>query len=320
MANMYEPEQLRTFLAVASTLSFTQASTQLGIRQPTVSQHIRKLEDAVGRQLFIRDTRMVRLTADGEALTGFARAILAANEEAVGYFTGSGLAGRLRFGVTDDLALTPLPKILRDFRQLYPRVDLELTVEQSPTLERRIESGHLDLAYLKQSRGERRGQIVRTDRFVWAGAEGTRIDPDRPVPIVVYRAGALSRSKAMESLDAAGRSYRIVCTVQGVNGVLAAVRAGLGVAIMARSLMPGDLVELPSSAGLPDTGEVDFVLLSNPRSVAPTAEALTNAILGTRPAASRATPGPIVAPIPTRRGRPVDQDRPNAAIAPVRRS
>jgi DNA-binding transcriptional LysR family regulator len=284
---MYDPEQLRTFLAVASTLSFTQAATQLGVRQPTVSQHVRKLEEAVGRQLFIRDTRMVRLTADGEAMTGFARSILAANEEAVGYFTGSGLAGRLRFGVTDDLALTPLPKILRDFRHLYPRVALELTVDQTTTLERRIESGHLDLAYLKQSRGERRGQVVRTDRFVWTGADGTRIDPDRPVPLVVYRGGALSRSIAMESLDAVGRSYRIACTVQGVNGVVAAVRAGLGIAIIARSLVPPDLVELPPSAGLPDPGEVDFVLLTNPRSVAPAAEALTQAILGTRPVPTR---------------------------------
>ena len=91
----------------------------------------------------------------------------------------------------------------------------------------------------------------------------------------------------MESLDSVGRAYRIVCTVQGVNGVLAAVRAGLGIAIVARSLVPEDLIELPASAELPDPGEIDFVLLANPRSVAPTAEALTNAILGTRPAAPR---------------------------------
>lgn len=279
---MYNPQQLRTFLAVASTLSFTRASAQLGIRQPTVSQHIRKLEDAVGRPLFVRDTRMVLLTADGEVMTGFARSILAAHEEALGYFTGSGLAGRLRFGVTDDLALTPLPKILRDFTQLYPRVKLELTVEQSSVLERRIESGHLDLAYLKRSRGDSHGQVVRTDRFVWTGADGIRIDLDHPVPLVVYRVGALSRSIAMESLDQANRSYVIVCTVQGVNGVLAAVRAGLGIAILARSLVPDDLVEVPMSADLPDPGEVDFVLLTNPRAVAPIAEALSQAILRTR--------------------------------------
>src|SRR6185312_13429 len=131
---MYDPEQLRSFLAVAQSLSFTQAAAALGIGQPTVSQHVRKLEQAVGRPLFIRDTRSVTLTADGEAMAGFARNILAAHDQAASYFTGSGVSGRLRFGVTDDLALTPVPRILRDFRQLYPRVDLELTVSQSGTL------------------------------------------------------------------------------------------------------------------------------------------------------------------------------------------
>src|SRR5215475_9577610 len=85
-----DPEQLRSFLAVAQSLSFTQAAQRLGIRQPTVSQHVRKLEEAVGRPLFVRDTRSVTLTADGEAMAGFARSILAAYEPAVGYFTGSG--------------------------------------------------------------------------------------------------------------------------------------------------------------------------------------------------------------------------------------
>ena len=78
----YDPELLRTFLAVAQSLSFTQAGDRLGIRQPTVSQHIRKLESAVGRALFVRDTRSVTLTADGEAMAGFARTILAAHEQA----------------------------------------------------------------------------------------------------------------------------------------------------------------------------------------------------------------------------------------------
>ena len=67
---MYEPELLRTFLAVAHALSFTRAAAALGLRQSTVSQHVRRLEEAVGRELFVRDTRKVVLTADGEALTG----------------------------------------------------------------------------------------------------------------------------------------------------------------------------------------------------------------------------------------------------------
>src|SRR5215470_5279453 len=187
-STVYDPELLRTFLAVARSLSFTQAAVSLGIRQPTVSQHIRKLEQALGRPLFIRDTRTVALTADGEVMAGFARSILAAYEPAVGYFTGSDLSGRLRFGVTDDLALTSVPRILRDFRQLYPRIVLELTVSQSITLRRRVESGHLDVAFVKHSPGEGQGRLVRRDRLVWAGLEGSRMGQDRPVPLIVYRA------------------------------------------------------------------------------------------------------------------------------------
>jgi DNA-binding transcriptional LysR family regulator len=279
----YDPELLRTFLAVAQSLSFTQAAKNLGIRQPTVSQHVRKLERAVGRPLFVRDTRTVTLTADGEAMAGFARTILAAHQQAVAHFTGSGLRGRLRFGVTDDLALTPLPRILRDFRQLYPRIDLELTVAQSPNLLRRIESGHLDLAYVKQNAGggyEPDGRLVRRDPLAWAAAAGTRLDPGMPVPLVTYQAPSLSRSLAVQTLEADGRPNRITCIVKGVNGVLAAVRAGLGIGIFARSLMPADLVEPPAAAGLPPLPEIDLVLMTNPRAATEPAEALTAAILG----------------------------------------
>ena len=70
---MYDPDLLRSFLAVAQSLSFTHAAANLGLGQPTVSQHVRKLELALGRPLFVRDTRSVTLTSDGEAMAGFAR-------------------------------------------------------------------------------------------------------------------------------------------------------------------------------------------------------------------------------------------------------
>ncbi|MEV0291150.1 LysR substrate-binding domain-containing protein [Kribbella sp. NPDC050820] len=289
---MYEPELLRTFLAVAQSLSFTRAGASLGIGQSTVSQHVRKLEKAVGRALFLRDTRSVMLTADGEAMAGFARSILAAHEEAVGYFTGSGLSGRLRFGVADDLALTSVPRILWDFRQQYPRVDLELSVSQSGVLQRRVESGHLDVAFVKQAPGQQRGRLVRRDRLVWAGVAGAQLERTRPVPLIVYQAPSITRSLAVQVLEQAGVPYRVRCTVKGVLGVVAAARAGLGLAIFARSLVPEDLVELPAGAGLPDLGEIDLVLLTKKRTASNAAEALTTAIIATghpiqTPAATR---------------------------------
>ena len=284
---MYDPELLRTFLAVAQSLSFTGAGAGLSLSQPTVSQHVRRLEQAVGRPLFVRDTHSVTLTADGEAMADFARSILAAHEQAVAYFTGSGLSGRLRFGVTDDLALTPVPRILRDFRQLYPRIDLELTVSQSGALQRRVESGHLDVAFVKQAAGEGRGHLVRRDRLIWAAAPGTKLESGRRVALVVYQGPSISRSLGLQALERAGLPYRVTCTVRGVLGVVAAARAGLGVAIFARSLVPDDLIELPASAGLPDVGAIDLVLLTNPRSATEPAEALTAAILASGPVKSR---------------------------------
>lgn len=276
---MYSPELLRTFLAVAQSLSFTNAAANLGIAQPTVSQHVRRLEQAVGRPLFVRDTHSVVLTADGEAMAAFARSILAAHEEAAGYFTDSGLSGRLRFGFTDDLALTPVPRILRGFRELYPRIDLELTVSQTGALQRRVESGHLDIAFVKQPAGESRGRLVRRDRLVWAAVPGTHIEPGRQIPLVLYQAPSISRSLGVLALEHAGLSYRVTCTVRGVLGVVAAARAGVGLAIFARSLVPDELVELPHSTGLPELGEIDLVLLTSSRAATDPVEALTASIL-----------------------------------------
>src|ERR1700743_361126 len=99
---MLDPVLLQTFLAVSQTRSFTQAAERLNLRQSTISQHIRKLEQEAGRRLFVRDTHSVMPTADGEAMEGFARSILEANERAHRYFAGSQLRGRVRFGTSED--------------------------------------------------------------------------------------------------------------------------------------------------------------------------------------------------------------------------
>lgn len=182
MGGVYDPSQLRTFLAVAQTLSFTQAARRLGLRQSTVSQHVRRLEDAVGRQLFSRDTHSVELTEDGEAMLGFARRILAVHEQATAFFTGTRLRGRLRFGASEDFVLTRLPEILEGFRYDHPEVDLELTVELSGTLHEQLTAGRLDLVLAKRRPEDPRGELVWHDRLVWIGAERLRLDPDRPVP------------------------------------------------------------------------------------------------------------------------------------------
>ncbi|MGH4028927.1 LysR substrate-binding domain-containing protein [Actinomycetota bacterium Odt1-20B] len=278
---MYDPSQLRTFLAVAQTLSFTQAARRLGLRQSTVSQHVRRLEDAVGRQLFTRDTHGVELTEDGEAMLGFARRILQLYEEAAAHFRGTRLRGRLRFGASEDFVLTRLTDILETFRHDHPEVDLELTVELSGTLHAQLDAGKLDLVLAKRRPEDPLGELVRHDELVWIGAERLRLDPDRPVPLIVYPPPGITRALALQALERSGRAWRIACTSGSLNGLVAAARAGLGVMAHSRGLIPPGLVRIPDRAGLPELGAVDFVLRHGERRARAqeAADALAAAIL-----------------------------------------
>lgn len=276
----FDPVQLKSFLAVAETRNFTRAAERLGISQPTVSQHVRKLEQAAGRTLVARDTRDVRLTDNGDAMAGFARTILAANDIASRYFSGAAMRGRLRFGTADDLAITGLPRILREFRQLYPQINLELTVSQSDQLHRRLKAGQLDLVFVKWVNGAQEGEVVKQDTFAWVGLEQTVLDPGSPVPVIAYPAPSVSRKLALDALEDAGRTWQVTCTTKQISGVLAALRAGIGIAVMPTSLVPDDLKIITKRFNLPPVGDVDFTLIRNPLANTEVVDALTQAIMG----------------------------------------
>jgi DNA-binding transcriptional LysR family regulator len=276
--DMFDPVLLRTFLVVAETRGFTAAARRLGLQQSTVSQHIRRLEQATGRPLFDRDTHSVALTGDGEAMTGFARAILDGHDRAMAYFAGPELRGRLRFGASEDFVLSRLPDILRRFRSTHPLVDLELTVELSDVLRERLLAGELDLVLGKRNPGERHGRLMWREPLVWTGSPDTVLPDGEPVPLIAYPPPSLTRATALDVLRRSGHAWRVVCTSGSLNGVRAAALAGLGVAVFAASQVPAGLVPLPPGT-LPDLGDIEFVLLgrgSRARSAA--ANALAEAI------------------------------------------
>jgi DNA-binding transcriptional LysR family regulator len=107
---LFDPTLLTTFIAVAKAASFSEAERRLDLSQSTVSQHIRRLEQAAGRRLFVRDTHNVTLTADGQAMVALARGILEANERAQAYFAVSELRGRLRFAPRKTSCASDCPK------------------------------------------------------------------------------------------------------------------------------------------------------------------------------------------------------------------
>ncbi|WP_432843275.1 LysR family transcriptional regulator [Dactylosporangium sp. CA-092794] len=291
---MYDPVQLRSFLAVARSLSFTRAAEGLGAGQSTVSQHVRKLEDAVGRPLFARDTHGVELTADGEAMVGFAEDILAAQERARRHFAAAPMRGRVRLGVSDDLAATHLPRVLRDFRREHPSVEVVLTVDLSGTLHRELGAGRLDLVFAKRpgaaagggaegpggggAEGPGGGRTVWRDRLVWIGAPGLRLDRDESVPLVAYPPPSIGRERALAALRGAGRPWRSACVSGSLAGLVAAAQAGLGVLAHSRGLVPPGLAPVPAGAGLPPLGEVEFVVAHRRAVPPPPVAALAAAI------------------------------------------
>lgn len=258
---MLDPVLLKTFLAVVQTRSFTQAADRLGLRQSTVSQHVRKLEAEAGRRLFVRDTHSVATTPDGEAMIEFAQSILEANDRAERHFAGSQLRGRLRFGTSEDFVSSRLPDVLRDFVRSHPLVDLELTVGLSGELIERLGRGELDLVCGKRRPGEDRGRVVWRDRLVWVAGHAQRIDAGVPVPLILYSPPSITREIALAALERHGRAWRIVCTSGSLSGLRAAALAGLGVTAVPRGLIPPGLVEVASPQNLPDLGEVEFILL-----------------------------------------------------------
>lgn len=278
---MFEPALLRTFLTVAEAGGFSAAARRLGLRQSTVSQHVRKLEATTGRPLFNRDTHSVELTGDGQAMLGFAQSILAGHERAMAYFAGPELRGRLRFGASEDFVVSHLPDILRRFRASHPMVDLELTVDLASILYDRVVAGDLDLVLGKRHPGERRGRVMWREPLVWAGLTDTRLSAHDPVPLIVYPPPSVTRARALDELRRSGHAWRVVCTSGSLNGIRAAALAGVGIAVFARSQVPAGLTPLPPLASdrpLPDLGDVEFVLTHRPVGRSPAADALADAI------------------------------------------
>jgi len=266
-------------VTVAKARSFTEAGRRLGLRQSTISQHVRRLEQAAARRLFVRDTHSVALTADGEAMLGLAQGILEANERARHYFAGSQLRGRLRFGASEDFVQSRLPEVLRDFTRIHRAVDLELTVGLSGGLLQALDTGELDLVLAKRRPGEDRGRLVRREKLVWVGSDAALAEPDRPLPLILYPPPSISRAIALETLERAGRSWRIVCTSSSFSGLNAAALAGLGVTVQADGFAPAGLAPLPTSPALPELGQIEFVLAGPGRTLLGPADALATAIL-----------------------------------------
>ncbi len=110
-------DQLQTFVAIADTGSFTKAADRVFKTQSAVSMQMRRLEERIGKPLFMKDGRGNRLTVEGDRLLNFARRMIRLNNEAMASFDDNRLEGTLRIGTPDDYADRYMPEIIVRFRQ-----------------------------------------------------------------------------------------------------------------------------------------------------------------------------------------------------------
>ena len=147
-----ELRHLRYFVAVAEERHITRAAHRLGLQQPPLSQQIRALETELGVTLFVRGARGVELTVAGQALLGDAYAIL----ESVGRAAtraqqaARGQTGRLSLGFTTSAVMHPLvPAVIREFRQDYPHIELDLREHPAADLIEAVEQRDIQVALLR---------------------------------------------------------------------------------------------------------------------------------------------------------------------------
>jgi DNA-binding transcriptional LysR family regulator len=253
---------LRSFVTIADTGSFTRAGERLGRTQSTVSLQVKRLEEQLGRSVFERTPRTLRLTAEGERLLGVARQILRLNDSAIAELFEPDIAGGVRLGVPEDFATAHLPSVLAAFTEAHPLVELEVTCDLTLNLLERFNSGAFDLVLVKREpTAPMRGMRVWREPLVWVARDRLAIADMAVVPLIVSPQPCVYRKRAVEALEEAGLRWRVAYTSTSLAGSQAAVRAGLGISVLPREMVPAFLTPIGVEAGLPPLYDTEIALI-----------------------------------------------------------
>ncbi len=277
-------ESLRVLRSVAHSGSFTEAGDELGLTQSAVSHKIRRLEERIGASVLLRDGAEVVTTADGRELLEYAEVMIRAHDDAVDRLRRRPeVTGVVRLGVNEEVAATELAEIVSHFRRTHPGVELSIRVNASAVVSQWLDDQHVDLALIQVMDVDDRLRpddvVRRRDRLhVVQGAEVDLGELD-PVPLISFGPDCLYEPFLTEALDRAGRRHRRMLECPSIHGVCAAVRAGVGVAVLNtphvdEAMRPwGEPIDLP---------EVAFVLRSTPALTSSPAVALRDHLLAHR--------------------------------------
>jgi DNA-binding transcriptional LysR family regulator len=256
---------LRTFVAIAETGNFSTAAEVVFRTPSAVSMQIKKLEEQLKTTLFLRDARSVTLTAHGETLLTYARRMIALSNEAVSRFVMPELTGVVRLGAPEDIGERGLlPGILKRFADAFPAIMVDVTIDSSSQLYKRMDEQRLDLALVNCAALPLRntGEVLMRERLVWAGAKCGTAHLRDPLPISIWEDGCIWRSEAIESLQKQNRRFRVAYLSGHTMAQKAAIEADLAIAPLPRSYVQNDMVILGEREGLPELGCFDIRLIT----------------------------------------------------------
>jgi len=252
---MFDFRQLRYFVAVAEELSFTRAALRLHLSQPPLSQQIQSLEQDLGVRLLERTKRHVALTEPGRVFLEQARQILAKVDEARSEViaAAAGYSGQLRLAYTVSVSFHPaLPQALLRYGQIAPNVRLKLSEMYTEPQFAALLAGEIDIGFVRdepvhaQDARDLHFSVIDREPLLLALPAGHSLASRSSLHLAEVAGNAFvsqPRELAATLYDrlvklatTAGFQPTIAQHAQQINGLLALVAAGLGLALVPASM------------------------------------------------------------------------------------
>lgn len=230
--NMLDPRLLRAFTAIVDAGSFTLAAEKLHMTQSTISQQLARLEDAVGSALIERSARPVEPTAAGERLLGYARRLLALQQEAQAALGDPAGTASIRIGVPEDIVSATMAGTFADFARRHREIRLDVTAGLSRDLTRRYRSGEFDIAVVKENEPASDCRAAFQEPMAWFESADMQGDWPDPLPLVAFQPGGLYRETMFERIEREQRRWYVAFAASSLHNVLVAVEAGLGLTLL----------------------------------------------------------------------------------------
>jgi DNA-binding transcriptional LysR family regulator len=257
MTNSLDLEHLRTLVAIADCGGFSKAAASRHISQPALSQHVRLLERSLKRKLFERDGRNMRFTHEGERVLAEARRIVEVHDASLRRL-GAERNQTIVVGSTEHSAEQILPEMIRALQAAFPDRSTRFEIGRSTQLAEAVGKGAVDFAFILDPSGQGAGHLVGQLPLTWYAARGWT--PGEIWPLIAFEEPCGLRERALSIFANEGHQVEVTAQSTTLEGVLAGVRAGLGVALLPSS--GGRPSGLSICGDLPDAGTTDLRMIT----------------------------------------------------------